>query len=120
MKKLRTLLLFLAIVPASSLAQYPPVPRDFSGCPEYASFLEYARIFADTLLRAGIDHFGPKHTPMFLQMLSLKTNEPPTQENNPSVGLGRTSKLRLFSGANFPPPAGNGTGAPTVGIILAN
>ncbi len=61
----------------------PVVPHNFVGCSHYDAYLHYAQTFADTFLRAATDHWGPRKTPLFVQMLSLKTHEPPSKQDDP-------------------------------------
>ena len=66
----------------------PHVPHDYVGCAEYESYLKYAQTFADTFLRAAVDHWGPIKTPLFVQMLSIKTHQPPLKSEDPRWQMG--------------------------------
>ena len=68
--------------PASASA-LPPVPHDYAGGADYQSYLTYSKTFADTFLRAAVDHWGPKKTPLFVQMLALKTHDIPKKSDDP-------------------------------------
>jgi len=62
----------------------PPVPKDIVGCYNYDAYLAYAQMFADTLLQTALDKYGRVSTPMFLQVLSLKTHKPATKKDDPN------------------------------------
>ena len=63
---------------------YPAVPSDTVGNYNYNSYMEYAKIYADTLMNAAPDKYGRFHTPMFMMMLNLYNHQPITKKDAPN------------------------------------
>lgn len=62
-------LLACALLAVFSLPAAPPDSR----------FHRAAQQYADALLKYGRDHYGPRHTPLFVHMIDLRTLEVPRQ-----------------------------------------
>ena len=64
---LRPLFLFIAL---------PGILAQSSSANEDSKYLDAVRQFADNVLKYGRDTYGPKHTPLFVDGLSVHTHEP--------------------------------------------
>jgi outer membrane protein assembly factor BamB len=63
-----------SVVKLSRLAQAANAPA-----PASSPYAEAAKKYAEALLEHGRDHYGPAHTPLFVQMIDLRTLEVPRQ-----------------------------------------
>lgn len=83
------LLFFVALIVSQVKGQsleneYPVIPKDTVGNFNYNSYMEYAKIYADTLINAAPDRYGRFHTPMFMMMLNLYNHQPITKKDAPN------------------------------------
>jgi len=74
--------------------------------PADSRYLQVVRIFVDTMMAHGTDHYGPVHSPLFAAMLDLKALELPVQ-SLPEEFFKGDSRQRQTYKFGFPdPPVG--------------
>ena len=61
----------ILIITASPCLSAEPSPAEKS-----SQYLDVVREFADNVLKYGRDTYGPKHTPLFVDGLNVRTREP--------------------------------------------